>query len=73
MEEYLTCTVKLSKEDLGEWLIGMDICDEEEVENMSNDELQSKATMALEGILSDHFSDYYVLDKDSIVVGSLKL
>lgn len=69
MEEYLTCTVKLSREDLGEWLQDMDICDSEELENMSDFEWQNKATMAIEGILSDHFSDYYVIDRNTITVG----
>ena len=69
MEEYLTSTVKLSKESLGEWLKDMDICNEEELENMSDFEWQNKATMAIEGILSDHFSDYYVIDRNSITIG----
>ena len=69
MEEYLTCTVKLSKEDLGEWLQNMDICDEDELENMSDFEWQNKATMAIEGVLSDHFLDYFVIDRNSITIG----
>lgn len=68
-DEYLTCVVKLSKEDLGEWLQNMDICEAEKLENMSDFEWQNKATMAIEGILSDHFSDYYVIDKNTITVG----
>ena len=69
MDEYLTSTVKLSKEDLGEWLQNMDICNEKELEGMSDFEWQNKATMAIEGILSDHFSDYYVIDRNTVTVG----
>lgn len=67
--EYLTCVVKLSKEDLGEWLQDMDIRTKEELENMSDFEWQNQATMAIEGTLSDQFSDYFVLDKNTVTVG----
>ena len=66
-DKYYTCLVKLNKDDLKEWLTNY--YDEEEVENMSEYELQSQATQAIDGILQDHFSDFVVIDKDTVVLG----
>lgn len=66
---YLTCVVKISEESLKEHLC--DYLDESEVENMSTYELQAQATQAVEGVLGDFFSDYWVIDEDSIVIGEL--
>lgn len=69
MSEYLTCVVKVNKEDLKEFL--SNFYDEEDIENMSEWALQSQLTSSLEGILSDHLSDFYVIDKDTVVVGDI--
>lgn len=66
---YYSCLVKVSEDDIKEFLT--QFYDEEEVEDMTEDKLQNEATEAIQGILSDHFSDYYVIDDNTIVVGDL--
>lgn len=65
-EKYYTVTVKLSENDLKEWL--QNFYDEEDIEYMN---LQDEATEAIRGILSNEFSDYYCIDDGTIVVGDL--
>lgn len=62
MEEYLTVTVKVSKEDLKNYLENFGVIVEEE-------DLQSEATEAVQGILSDYFNDCFVYDKSCITLG----
>lgn len=64
MSEYYTMTVKVSKEDIVDYLLNF--YDEED---LTFKDLESEATQAVEGILSDHFSDYYVIDKHTICIG----
>ena len=66
---YYSCLVKVSEDDIKEFLT--QFYDEEEVEDMTEYKLQNEATEAIQGILSDHFSDYYVIDDNTIVVGEL--
>ena len=66
---YLTCTVKISDEDVKQFLQEVAGYEEEELEDMSDYRLQNEATEAISGVLSDHFSDYYVLDCNTITVG----
>lgn len=68
---YLTCVVKVSDEDVKEFLQDVAGYDEEQVEDMTDFALQNEATEALNGILSDPFSDYYVLDSNTVVVGDI--
>lgn len=64
MSDYATLTVKVSKEDIKSFL--SNFYDEEDLEDM---DVEDKAVDCVEGILSDHFSDYYVFDKNCIVLG----
>ena len=64
---YYTCIVKVSEDQIKEFLTQFK--SEEEIEEMSECELQSEVTEAVQGILGDHFSDYYVIDDDCITVG----
>lgn len=68
---YLTCVVKISDEDVKEFLQDVAGYDEEQVEDMTDFALQNEATEAINGVLSDHFSDYYVLDSNTVVVGDI--
>lgn len=69
MSEYFTCTVKVSKEDVKDFLQDVGGYTEEEVEDKTDFALQNEATEAVNGILSDYFSDYYVIDNNTVVVG----
>ena len=66
---YYSCLVKVSEDAIKEFLT--QFYDEEEVEDMTEYKLQNEATEAIQGILSDHFSDYYVIDDNTVVVGDL--
>jgi hypothetical protein len=68
---YLTCTVKISDESVKEFLQEVGGYSEEEVEDLTDFALQNEATEALNGVLSDYFSDYYVLDSNTVVVGEI--
>ena len=63
---YLKCLVKIDSEDLKEFL--SNFYDSEEIEDWNDQELQSQCTEALDGILSDHFSDYQVIDENTLVI-----
>lgn len=65
-DKYFTVTVKLSENDIKQYLL--EYINEEDIKNTN---LQSEATEIINGILSDHFSDYYCLDCNSIIVGDL--
>ena len=67
MSDYFTCTVKVSKEDVVDFL--KNFYDEEEVEDWTDYKLQDCATEAVQGILSDYFSDFFVIDSNTLVVG----
>ena len=62
MSDYVKMTVKISKEDLKEYLL--EYLTEEEIENTN---LQSEAIDAINGILQDYFSDFQVYDENCIV------
>lgn len=63
-DKYYTVTVKLSEDSLKEYLLNY--YDEEDIENM---DLQNEATEAINGILSNEFSDYFCIDKNTLVFG----
>ena len=63
-EKYYTVTVKLNEDDLKQWL--QNFYDEEDIEDMN---LQDEATEAIKGVLSNEFSDFYCIDKNTLVVG----
>ena len=67
---YLECTVRIDEDSLKEHLMEMGL-DEETINEMDSSELQSECTEAVQGILGDYFSDYYVIDNESIVIGDL--
>lgn len=66
MSDYVKMTVKISKEDLKDYLL--EYLTEEEIENTN---LQSEATDAINGILQDYFSDFQVYDENCIVSNDL--
>lgn len=68
---YLTCTVKISDESVKEFLQEVGGYSEEEVEDLTDFALQNETTEALNGVLSDYFSDYYVLDSNTVVVAEV--
>ena len=63
---YLKCQVTIDSEDLKEHL--KQFYDEEEVEDWTDERLQDECTEALYGILSDYFSDYQVIDENTLVI-----
>lgn len=63
---YLKCQVTIDSEDLKEHL--KQFYDEEEVEDWTDERLQDECTDALNGILSDYFSDYQVIDENTLVI-----
>jgi hypothetical protein len=63
---YLKCQVAIDSEDLKEHL--KQFYDEEEVEDWTDERLQDECTDALNGILSDYFSGYQVIDENTLVV-----
>lgn len=65
---YFECTVKISDESIKDFLQDYAGYSDEEVEEMSSSELQNQVIEAVNDILGDHFSDYFVFDKDSIVL-----
>ena len=64
MSDYIKMTVKLSEEDLKEYLSSY--LTEEELENTN---LKDEAIEAVNGILQDYFSDFMVYDENCIVIG----
>lgn len=62
MSDYVKMTVKISKEDLKEYLSSY--LSEEEIENTN---LRYEAVEAINGILQDHFSDFQVYDENCVV------
>lgn len=62
MSNYCTYIVKIAKEDIAEFLTNF--YDKEEIENM---DLQEQGYESLNGILQDQFSDFMVIDKDTVV------
>lgn len=66
MGNYCTMLLKISKDDIKSFL--SNFYSDEDLDNM---DAEDEATETVSGILSDHFSDYYVLDKNTIVVGDI--
>ena len=65
---YYKVTVLVEEDSLKDHLAGEGMS-EDELEDMSGEDLQDEARESVNGILSDWFSDYHVLDKNSIIFG----
>ena len=68
---YYECVVKVSDDSIKEYLANYAGYSEEDIDTMTSYELQSQARDAIDGVMSDFFSDYYVIDKDTIYVGDI--
>ena len=66
MCDYVKMTVKISKEDLEEYLSSY--LTEEEIENTN---LKDEAIEVVNGILQDYFSDFQVYDENCMVSNDL--
>ena len=66
MSNYCTMILKVSKDDIKSFL--SNFYSDEDLENM---DIENEATETVNGVLSDHFSDYYVLDKNTVVIGDI--
>lgn len=60
-EEYYECRVKISEDSLKEYL--SNFLDEEEIEHTDFDD---EVAECIDGILSNYFSDYSVIGKNSV-------
>lgn len=63
-DKYYTVTVKVSENDLKEYL--KSYYDEEEIEDL---DLQDEATEVIKEVLGNEFSDYFCIDERTLVVG----
>ena len=63
-DKYYTVIVKLSEEELKEWL--QNFYDKEDIKTM---DLQDEATEAIRGVLGNEFSDFLCIDNRTLVVG----
>lgn len=70
---YYGMTVLVDEDSLKEYLSEYGCRDDEEIQEMTNDELQSEAKECVHGILSNELSDYLVIDKNSFVVGNVEV
>ena len=68
---YYECVVRVSEDSLKEYLQNFGGYSEEELDTMTSYELQNQARDAIDGVMSDFFSDFYVIDKDTIYVGDI--
>lgn len=69
---YYKVTVLVDEDSLKEHLSEQGM-DEDELENLSGEDLQGEARESVNGILSDWFSDYQVLDKNSVIFGDMEV
>lgn len=69
---YYKVTVLVDEDSLKEHLSEQGM-DEDELENLSREDLQGEARESVNGILSDWFSDYQVLDKNSVIFGDMEV
>ena len=63
-DKYYTVTVKVSENDLKEYL--KSYYDEEEIEDL---DLQDESTEIVREVLGHEFSDYFCIDNRTLVVG----
>jgi hypothetical protein len=66
-------TVLVDEDSLKEYLSDYGCRDEEEIEEMTRDELQSESLECVQGILSNELSDFMVIDKNSLVYGDVEV
>lgn len=64
---YYKCMVKISEDDLKEYL--SNYYNEEEISEMTPYDLQNETTDIVSSIVGDFFSDYQVIDENTLVVG----
>ena len=64
---YLKCLVRIDADSLKEFFVENGYYDEEEVEDWTDSRLQDECTEMLNGLLSDYFNDYQVIDENTIV------
>ena len=69
---YYKVTVLVEEDSLKDHLAGEGMS-EDELEDMSGEDLQDEARESVNGILSDWFNDYQVLDKNSIIFGDIEV
>lgn len=70
---YYKMTVLVDEDSLKEYLSDYGCRDEEEIEEMTRDELQSESLECVQGILSNELSDFMVIDKNSLVYGDVEV
>ena len=70
---YYKMTVLVEEDSLKNYLMDYGNMSDDEVENMSEEDLHDEAREAVNGILSNEFSDYMVLDKNSLVYGDMEV
>lgn len=70
---YYKVTVLVEEDSIKNYLTEVQDISEEEVESMDNDNLQDEVRESVDGILSDWFNDYQVLDKNSIIFGDMEV
>lgn len=66
---YYECKVKVSDEAVKEYLKNYGGYSEEELDSMTSYEVQNQAREAIDGTMSEFFSDYYVTDENTIYIG----
>ena len=64
MSDYVTLMLKISKDDIMNFLLNF--YSPEEIENMN---IEREASEAVSGVLQNEFSDFFVIDKDTVIVG----
>ena len=70
---YYKMTVLVEEDSLKNYLMDYGNMSDDEVENMSEEDLHDEAMEAVNGILSNEFSDYMVIDKNSLICGDLEV
>lgn len=63
-DEYCTMMVKVHKDDVRNYLTNF--YDNEDIEDMN---MQDEATECVNEILQNHFSDFCVIGKNTIIIG----
>ena len=64
--EYYTMMLRINKEDIKDFLCNF--YDEEEVKQMK---IEDQATECINGILQEHFSDFFVIDNETLIYGDV--
>lgn len=70
---YYKVTVLVEEDSIKKYLTEVQDISENEVESIDSDNLQNEVRESVDGILSDWFNDYQVLDKNSIIFGDMEV